>query len=120
MRLGIGFISSYILIIWHLWLGEKIIKLAAEYFGPYQIIYKFNPKSYKLKLPEGSKIHPAFHVNLVKKKLGEGIVEQPELPTTHEEGTSMPIPQELLGRRIQNKKYEILILWQGLPPADTT
>jgi hypothetical protein len=45
--------------------------LNPRYYGPYQINEKVGIVAYKLKLIEGSSIHLAFHVSLLKNKIGE-------------------------------------------------
>ena len=43
-------------------------KLSPRYIGPYEIVSKVGPITYKLKLPpELSRIHDTFHVSMLRK-----------------------------------------------------
>ena len=42
-------------------------KLSARYYGTYKIAAKVGKVTYMLDLPPNSKVHPIFHVSLLKK-----------------------------------------------------
>ncbi|RVW72135.1 hypothetical protein CK203_057978 [Vitis vinifera] len=65
----------------------------------YQIEQQIGKVAYKLNLPEGSKIHPIFHVSLLKKKLGEPNNTTVELPLTDDEEEIVLEPEGILDTR---------------------
>jgi hypothetical protein len=99
-------------------------KLAAKYFGPYPVVERVGAVAYKVKLPEGSKVHPVFHVSLLKKAVGT-YAEESELPD-HLEGEKGPgyEPGTVLARRtivIQGREVsQVLVQWQGQSTEEAT
>ena len=45
-------------------------KLGLKYFGSFPIIEHIGSAAYKLPLPPATKIHPVFHISLLKKVYG--------------------------------------------------
>ena len=56
-------------------------KLAACYFGPFEIIARIGLVAYKLQLPLSARIHNVFHVSQLCKAIGNR-EPNPQLPAT--------------------------------------
>jgi hypothetical protein len=91
-------------------------KLAFKYFGPYLIEDKIGSVAYKLALPARSKVHPVFHVSLLKKVKGNHTLLSSPLPPSDED---LQEHEMILDRRRKNigKRtiWQVLVKWRGWP-----
>lgn len=74
---------------------RKVEKLSPMFFGPYEIISKVRHVAYTLKLPKNLKVHPTFHVSLLKQYHGPSIAQ-------------VHIPKDLEDTIIQQELAKIL------------
>ncbi|XP_077242624.1 uncharacterized protein LOC143883156 [Tasmannia lanceolata] len=75
-------------------------KLSKRFFGPYQILDKVGKVAYKLQLPEGSRIHPVFHVSQVKPYYGPSPQSVCTLPLQDLNNQPLITPLAILGQRM--------------------
>lgn len=99
-------------------------KLAARYYGPYPITERIGAVAYKLRLPTSSKVHPVFHVSLLKKAVGQ-YHENEELPDlmAGEQEEEFEPEAVLAVRRVQKQGEEVkqlLIHWKGKTVEEAT
>ncbi|XP_077249172.1 uncharacterized protein LOC143888617 [Tasmannia lanceolata] len=99
-------------------------KLSKRFYGPYEIEGKIGKVAYKLKLPEGSKIHPVFHISLLKPFLGPLPQSVCTLPVQSFNNKPLISPLAIIGVRTSLKGdipvEQVLIQWNGLLPEDTS
>jgi len=94
-------------------------KLAARYFGPYQVVERLGAVAYRLQLPPKARIHDVFHVALLKKFVGVPPAAPMPLPAIFR-GRVVPTPTKVVRARLNRGRWELLVQWEGLPAADAT
>jgi hypothetical protein len=96
-------------------------KLSFRYFGPYTIQRVINPVAYEVKLPEGSKILPIFHVSQLRKVLRPGTPVSPVLPVLTED---IAMPVKILARRWHRgphgRREQVQVQWSDPAALDIT
>ncbi|XP_010541181.1 PREDICTED: uncharacterized protein LOC104814705 [Tarenaya hassleriana] len=96
-------------------------KLAARYYGPFQIESRMGEVAYKLKLPKGCNIHPVFHISQLKKALG-GNIQPNQLPRQLTRDLELQVqPKDIKDSRYTKEgRLEVLVEWQDLPEHEST
>ncbi|GAU46429.1 hypothetical protein TSUD_402070 [Trifolium subterraneum] len=98
-------------------------KLSARYYGPYPVVARIGAVAYQLKLPAGAKVHPIFHVSLLKKAIGN-YNEETELPDLSDDSGELVDPESILADRyIQvngEQVHQVLIQWKGQSADEAT
>ncbi|GJS47940.1 ty3-gypsy retrotransposon protein [Tanacetum coccineum] len=99
-------------------------KLAKRYYGPYEVVERIGKVAYRLALPATSKIHPVFHVSILKAFLGKGDEAVTELPEEVQDGRPREQPVAVCDSRevLQNGKAirQVLVQWDNGSPEEAT
>lgn len=99
-------------------------KLSYKFFGPFTVEKKIGTLSYKLTLPEDSRIHPVFHVSQLKPFTPDYSPVFAELPQPPDLTATEVQPIKILDRRMVKKgntsMIQVLIKWSSLPQEAAT
>ncbi len=99
-------------------------KLAPRYVGPFTIQRQINPVTFLLNLPPQYRIHPTFHVSLLKPyhspvppSTEPGLSSEPPLPLILEDGATYKV-HTILDFRHRGGRLEYLVDWEGYGPEE--
>lgn len=80
--------------------------------------------AYELELPSSARIHPVFHVSLLKQCHGPPSLQVTPLPPTTATSSSAPLPIRVLGQRVlpdsSDSQMEFLVQQEGQDVSEAT
>ena len=97
-------------------------KLDYRRLGPFLVTKQVNEVAYRLDLPTSMKIHPVFHVSLLepyKESTIPGRLQAPPPPIEIDGEEEFEV-SEILDSRINRRKLEYLVHWQGYEVSERT
>jgi hypothetical protein len=96
-------------------------KLMPLWIGPFNVQAKVGTVAYRLELPHSLKIHPVFHVSILKPYREDGRVQPPPPPLeVDDEGEIFEVEEVLKDRQRKGKRKEYLVRWAGYGPEHNT
>ncbi|KAD5507846.1 hypothetical protein E3N88_15549 [Mikania micrantha] len=103
---------------------KRFEKLSPRFYGPYLITKKIGPVAYELALPADSRIHPIFHVSMLKPARGTvPTTPAAPLPITNDWEVDVQ-PASILSHRwrlVHNHQLlELLVSWADRPLEEAT
>ena len=100
-------------------------KLQRRFVGPFKVTEVIGQQAYKLSLPKDWKVHPVFHVSLLKDWRTANLQEDQPIPSDAPEVEEpyYEIEKILRWRKVKrNKKIikEYVVLWKNFPVEETS
>lgn len=91
-------------------------KLAFRFFGPYEIVQQINPVASKLNLPQGTTVHPVFHVSQLTKMVGPRVPVSTSIPDLSQK---FQVQDQVLDTRLIRRGGKVvahvLVQWSSWP-----
>jgi hypothetical protein len=103
---------------------DHILNLHSSFFGPYKVLQKIGTAAYKIELPEGSMVHPTFHVSQLKPFSADYSLVYSDLAKIPDLTSLEVTPESILQRRLvkkgNNVVVQVLVKWSHLLTASAT
>jgi hypothetical protein len=100
-------------------------KLQPRFVGPYRIAQIVSPVAYRLELPPSLRVHPVFHVSLLRAYVKPDSIPYRESPDPPPPAISINDHEEfeveqIVDKRLHRRRVEYLVRWVGYPEHEAT
>ena len=99
-------------------------RLSPRFAGPFKVVKRVGSLAYQLELPTHVKVHPVFHVSLLKKYVSNPRHVLQENYNLRDDGSLKIQPEVVLDRRVKQlrnrKLVEVLVKWDMYPIEDAS
>ncbi|TPX31214.1 hypothetical protein SeLEV6574_g08557 [Synchytrium endobioticum] len=97
-------------------------KLDYKWIGPYHVKRKINQVTYEIELPSAIRIHPVFHISLLKKYIRpkDPSKQLPKAPPIKVNPEEEWVIKDILDVRRRGRGFEYYIDWEGFGPESRT
>ena len=97
-------------------------KIGPKREGPFEILKVLGPVTYRLKLPSTWKIHPIFHMTLLRQYKETDIygANFPQPPPDIIEGEEVYEVEQILKHRKRGRGYQYYMAWKGYPISEAS
>jgi predicted aspartyl protease len=102
------------------------MKLSRKWMGPYPITKAISRTAYELELPPNMKIHPVFHIHLLrewrdpKAAFPERVRYPTPQPVFVDDGEPEWHVEDIIQKRMRGRKVQYRVIWKGYPPEEAT
>jgi hypothetical protein len=99
--------------------GKTNRKLLPKWIGPFKVVQKVGPVSYKLEMNPGWSVHPVFHIFLLDLYKTDSRIRPPPPPCELEGALEYEVETILKHRTTGQKRHKTsyLIQWKGYGPV---
>nr|KYP45931.1 hypothetical protein KK1_032491 [Cajanus cajan] len=99
-------------------------KLCKRFYGPFPVLERVGQVAYRVGLPAESRIHPVFHISVLKLFQGQMVSQTHDLLASSFDNKPIKLPVAICASRtVLNHgitQKQVLVQWEGHTPEEAT